>query len=149
MPAPYRTFVIVNPNSSNGSTRRLWPALALKVRESGGAFEHAFTTGPLHATALARKAIESGFEMVASVGGDGTHNEVANGFFEEDGRPLRAGAVLGVVPCGTGSDLVRTLGIERSPEGGAAALAGRKTLTIDAGRVEFTSNEGESVSRFF
>ncbi len=149
MPAAYRAFVIVNPNSSNGGTRRLWPTLALQIRESLGSFEHAFTTGPRHATALARKALEAGFEMVAGVGGDGTHNEVANGFFEKDGRPLRAAAVLGVVPCGTGSDLARTLGIPRSPEGGAKSLAGRGTLAIDVGRVEFMSNEGESVSRFF
>jgi diacylglycerol kinase family enzyme len=60
------------------------------------------TAGPGDATRRVREALRAGVEQVVSVGGDGTHHEVLNGFFEEDGRPVREGAVLAPLPGGTG-----------------------------------------------
>ena len=42
-------------------------------------FDLSVTEGPGHATELARAAAASGAELVISVGGDGTANEVARG----------------------------------------------------------------------
>ena len=65
------------------------------------------TQAPGEATALSRAALRDGFEMVVSVGGDGTLNEVEGGFFDGS-APVAPEAVLGIVALGTGCDLGRT-----------------------------------------
>jgi len=40
------------------------------------------TTGPMDAATITRHALRDGFGRVIAVGGDGTINEVVNGFFQ-------------------------------------------------------------------
>ena len=108
------TIVVVNPASANGRTGRRWPELAAKLRSRIGDFEAAFTKAPKEATSIVRQALRDGTNHVVSVGGDGTHNEVINGFF--DGREQVAeGIKLSLIPTGTGGDLRRTVGLPDSP----------------------------------
>src|SRR5436305_2005059 len=66
------------------------------------------TQAPGHATELARQAIKRGARTIIVVGGDGTVNEVVNGFFENE-KLISNDAELTIVPRGTGSDFLRTL----------------------------------------
>jgi len=52
-----------------------------------------------------------GASMIIAVGGDGTINEVVNGFFLE-GEPLNPLCELGIINCGTGGGFARTLNIQ-------------------------------------
>lgn len=143
-----RTFVVVNPAAAAGATGHQWDRIARAVRSAVGSFEHALTEAPRHATALTRKALENGFELVAAVGGDGTVNEVACGFF--DGRrPLAPGAVLGIIPHGTGCDLARAMGIGKTIEEACARLAGRSARAIDVGHVSFMGHDARFDERVF
>jgi YegS/Rv2252/BmrU family lipid kinase len=144
----FETFLVVNPRAGGGRTGRRFERIAEAVRAAVGPFEHAFTRGPGHATELAREALEKGFEMVVGVGGDGTFNEVANGFFEGD-RPVRPDAVLGVLPRGTGGDFRRTVGIENALETATAHLAGRGTRDLDVGHLAFVGHDGRPAERVF
>lgn len=56
-----------------------------------------------------------------------------DGWFR-DGRPVAPAAALGFLPCGTGSDLARTLGLPRDPEAAAAALGRAAPRPMDVGR---------------
>src|ERR1700722_2788826 len=104
----FRSFVIVNPVSAAGATGRRWDRIAKLLRASLGDFQHVITRKAGEATALSRAALREGFEMIVSVGGDGTLNEVVGGFF--DGTEVVAPeAVLGVVALGTGGDFGRTI----------------------------------------
>src|SRR5579872_221966 len=107
-------LVIVNPASAGGRTGQRWLELAGKLQSAGLDFDTEFTTSPLHATELARKGVREGRRIVAAAGGDGTLNEVANGFFE-DGRPIQTGTALGLVPLGSGGDFRRTFDIPLDP----------------------------------
>jgi YegS/Rv2252/BmrU family lipid kinase len=142
-----RTMVIVNPASAAGATGRRWTRIARSIRGAIGHFEHAFTEGPLHATELARRALEDGFQMIVAVGGDGTLNEVVCGFFE-NGRPVAPKTVLGVVAQGTGCDFVRTLG-ESSLEETCARLRGSSSQLVDVGHASFVDHDGKTVERVF
>ncbi len=86
--------------------------------------------------------------MVVAVGGDGTVNEVACGFFDGQ-RPVAPSAVLGVIPHGTGCDLARAMGIERTIDDACASLAGRRFRVIDAGIVHFIGHDGRAAERVF
>ena len=142
-----RSFVIVNPASGARIGGRRWDRLARLLSSSLGEFEHAFTLAPGDATRLSRSALRAGFEMVVAVGGDGTLNEVVNGFF--DGAvPVAPEAALGIVALGTGGDFGRTLG-QQDVESACARLAGRRTRTIDVGLARFTGHDGVVIERIF
>src|SRR5690606_11727979 len=82
----------------------------------GGDFGTYFTKRPNEATDLTRHALERGADVVVAVGGDGTTNEVVNGFFDERGELVRPGAALAVLPRGTGSDFLKSFTVDRSVE---------------------------------
>ena len=76
------TVLIVNPSSSSGSTGKNWNDFYLKVKDFFGQNpEIAFTTKAGDGTSLAREYLKKGFKNIVAIGGDGTINEVANGFF--------------------------------------------------------------------
>ena len=76
------TVIIVNPSSSSGSTGKNWDDLYLKIKEIFGENpEVAFTKKSGDGTILARAFLEKGVKNIIAIGGDGTINEVANGFF--------------------------------------------------------------------
>jgi diacylglycerol kinase (ATP) len=143
----FRSFVIVNPASAAGATGRRWNRIAKLLRASLGNFQHASTQHPGEASALARSALQQGFEMVVCVGGDGTLNEVAAGFFDGD-APIVAGAVLGVVAVGTGCDFARAID-QMDLESACARLRGRRTRSIDVGLARFTGHDGAPATRIF
>jgi len=89
-------------------------------------FDLSVTEGPGHATELARAAAEAGADLVLSVGGDGTANEVACGL-------LGRSAALGIVPMGSGNGLARALRIPLRPTRALDALEMGVRRAIDVG----------------
>jgi YegS/Rv2252/BmrU family lipid kinase len=148
MPDHFKTTIIVNPASASGQTSVRWPVLQNLLEQESFVFDVAPTTGPGTATGLARKAIHEGCEMVVAVGGDGTINEVANGFFE-NGKPINPEAVLGVLCVGTGGDFIKTMNIPREPQLAVKTLLGKSTKAIDVGECNFIDHFGNKVSRVF
>ncbi|GAB4341793.1 MAG: diacylglycerol kinase family lipid kinase [Candidatus Abyssubacteria bacterium] len=144
----FRTKFIVNPASANRSTGRLWKQLSEALSGVISPIEASFTTASDHATELTRRALHDGYEMVVAVGGDGTINEVVNGFFE-GGSLINPDAVLGVISRGTGSDFIKTLNIPKEIEGAAGALRGRSVRRCDAGRLTAVGRSGEPITRYF
>ena len=143
-----RPFLVVNPWSAGGRTGRQWPEISARLGRHLGAFAHAFTERPLDASRLTARALHEGYECVVAVGGDGTVNEVVNGFFE-DGRVINAEAALGVVGRGTGGDFGRTYGWDAGLEAAATRLQHGSTLAIDVGCVSFLDADGAPAFRHF
>ena len=143
-----KTRVIVNPESNRGRTRKRWSEIREGLRHFIREFKYEFTEKPLDATDLAREAIKEGTELVIGVGGDGTMNEIANGFYE-DRQIINPEATLGLVPSGTGCDLVRSLNIPVGLKGALQVLTGAPPVRMDVGRVRFAANDGGEAERFF
>lgn len=141
-----RSLFIVNPVAAGGKTGQLWASIEEQLRALDLSFDHRFTEDPNHATSLAREGVEQGYNMVVAVGGDGTVNEVVNGLMAPGSE--KAGAILGIVITGRGSDLARTIGIPADYAEACARLAGERTMTVDLGFVEFY-HEGEKRERYF
>ncbi len=137
----YRTFVVLNPHSSNGRTGKRWPEIEEAIRRCIGPFDWKATNRPREATDLTREALTKGYEMIVSIGGDGTHHETVNGFF--DGKtPIQEKAVLATVTSGTGGDFRRTFGIGTGPYPALDALPGTATRDIDVGWFSYVDNQG-------
>ncbi len=139
-------LLIVNPRSANGSTGRRWREIQAILTRDLPAFDTVFTERPGHATLLARDASRI-YKVVVAVGGDGTINEVVNGLMAE-GQGA-SGAALGVIPRGTGSDFVRTLGIPHDLLGAARVLTAGERRLVDVGRAQVTGPDGRQLVRFF
>jgi len=139
-----RLLLIVNPRSANRSTGRNWRKLRKRLQEVLPPFRAVRTARPGDAARFAARAAGR-YEVVVAVGGDGTIGEVANGLLANDA----GGTALGVLPRGTGCDLVRTLGIPRDIDEAASLLARGSRRKIDVGRATFTDFSGERSSRWF
>jgi len=144
---------IVNPHSGGGKTGKSWQTLEKKLAAALGPVTSYFTEGPAMARCLpgavaARRALEDGAELVIAVGGDGTINEVVNGFFE-DGRLVNPDAAFSFLNAGTGGDFRRTFGYEDEVEAALGRLRQGRVSNIDAGRVTFIADDGEERVRYF
>jgi YegS/Rv2252/BmrU family lipid kinase len=144
----FRTKFIVNPSSANGSTERLWDRLQKILRKDFDKIDFAFTAAPNHATVLTRQALHEGYEMIVAVGGDGTINEIVNGFFES-GALINPHAVLGLVPRGTGCDFIKTIGISKDAAAASHILCGRAVKKCDVGHFTCSDNRGSGLERYF
>jgi YegS/Rv2252/BmrU family lipid kinase len=92
--------------------------------------------------------LERGVTHVVSVGGDGTHSEIANAFVGPDGA-LFPQAALVPLSRGTGGDLVRTLGLPRDPHRSVRDLDLERTALIDVGWLRFRDPRGKDAERAF
>ena len=110
---------IINPISGKGRKGRL------KEEIQGRGHRCVFTEYASHAEELAKTASE---DIVVAVGGDGTVNEVARGL-------LGTGKTLGIVPCGSGDGLARSLGISHNPAKAIDIVERGRTQALDAGFV--------------
>ncbi|MBI2421295.1 MAG: diacylglycerol kinase family lipid kinase [Candidatus Hydrogenedentes bacterium] len=139
--------VVVNPQAAEGRAGRHWPVLEARLKKELGAFQLLRTEGPGHGSILVRTALRAGCGRIISVGGDGTHFEVLNGFFE-GGLPIQPDAEMAVIPFGTGSDLARSLGIPQGID--AAAFAGSaRVLRTDVGCITCTQADGSERTWYF
>lgn len=140
---------IVNPRAGGGRTRRRWPRIETILRgRIGSSFDVRITEATGRATDHCREALREGASTVACVGGDGTLNEVVNGYLDEAGRPRNPEARLAILPIGTGCDFSKTLGAQNDPATVARQLAGGRSRLVDAGRFTFRSASGTS-ERYF
>lgn len=149
-----RRFVfVVNPRSAAGATLRRFETVRERFRSRlgsvGATLDVKLTHGPRHATVLAREAITAGAAAVVAVGGDGTNNEVINGFFDEAGTRIDSATAFGVVTSGTGGDFRRTFGWGTDPLDDLERLVRFKQRRIDVGRLRCVDESGSPVLRFF
>src|SRR5258708_6888252 len=105
---------IVNPSSAAGRTGRKWTAMVPAVQALFPQAQLHLTRSAGHASQLARDIALGGADLIVSVGGDGTNNEVINGLVAE-GRAVQPTVRFATLPMGTGGDLIRSLGMSRQP----------------------------------
>jgi YegS/Rv2252/BmrU family lipid kinase len=145
-----RPFVlVVNPRAGGGRAERVLSSLEAALRDAGARFETSLTRGQGDATRIVREAIADRAGGVAVVGGDGTFNEAVNGFFGEDGAPVETDAWLGPLPCGTGGDFRKVLGLGTDTIRAARGLLRAEPRRADAGWISFRDREGATARRAF
>jgi YegS/Rv2252/BmrU family lipid kinase len=147
-PATHRLDVIINPAAGAGRAGRRWPEIADTLARHGFISHTCVTSGPGHATTIARHLAAGGATTIICVGGDGTANEVVNGLLDGD-RPVNPETRLALIPCGTGKDLGRSLGTRDVGLTITALRAGQEAL-IDVGRARFIdARTGHLATRYF
>lgn len=125
-----RWTVMVNQNAGSTSVEKAAVAQALDLAGVDAVVEAPATVD--EAKDAIRSAVEGGVTHLAVVGGDGSVNLAVNVILNMDAEP----PVLGVLPSGTGCDLLRTFGIPQDLPGAAKHLATDDVYPIDVGVLE-------------
>lgn len=107
-----------------------------------------FTSRPLEATEIAEREVRRSRPVLVAVGGDGTLNEVLNGFFR-NGAPIPTSSKLAMIPLGTGGDFRRTLRIPLDPRQAVEVLKNGMVRRLDAGCVTYQTADGATAIRHF
>lgn len=141
--------IILNPASAAGKTgRRQAEIIALFERIVGSEYSLCVTGMPGEATDSAKQALGNGAELIVAVGGDGTIQEVVNGFFS-GGRLISPLASLGIINAGTGHGFAQSFGLPEDLERQMWVIAGRSFRAIDVGRAWFMNGGAKAVERYF
>ena len=119
-----------------------------EIRAKLGEFTLCRTARPEDAALFGQELAEQGHDLVIASGGDGTIGETVDGMLKS-GKRGSALPRFAILPCGTGSDFARSLGMTGSANEMVSKLALGKEREIDAGRVTFIDDEGRAAMRHF
>ncbi len=145
-----RALLIVNPRAT--STTQLRRDVIARALSSELDLEVVQTRYRGHASHFAADAAQAGFDLVVTLGGDGTVNEAANGLLRA--RPPGMGApeerpALAAIPGGSANVFTRALGLPADPVDATGRLLGAlvegRSRTIGLGLAQdryFTVNAG-------
>lgn len=97
-------FLIWNPTAGKGDGTTAYKNAVAYLDSHKIPYTAAMTEYVGHATKLAKEAVDAGYEEILILGGDGTIREAASSIIHTD-------AIMGLLPCGSGNDLVRPLHI--------------------------------------
>jgi YegS/Rv2252/BmrU family lipid kinase len=141
-----KTVVIANPHAGNNRVGRRWADYHRSIVNIFAPSQIHLTTASGEATLLARRSILEGAERIIVVGGDGTMNEVVNGFFD-NGKPIGHAVSLAICSAGTGGDFARSIGLSDRPL--ATAYNNAAERNVDVGKVSFINHAGQPETRYF
>ncbi len=127
-----RIMLIHNPVAGRGRGR-LQTTLA-RLRGLGSVPEVWATARRGEAKALARAAVERGYDLVVAAGGDGTVNEVVNGL-------AGSGLPLALLPLGTANVLATEIGLDMAPDALARTILHGSPVDVCLGRIRSTDGE--------
>ena len=141
--------VVINPVAGNGKAKRVAQTILQKIKSSADfEIDIAFSQEKNDAKNITRKAILDGASMIIAVGGDGTINEVVNGFFINS-KPLNPLCELGIISCGTGNGYARTLNNPTSLKQQIELMLRPGYCEMDLGCITFADSAGKRVNRLF
>src|SRR5262245_45829387 len=135
-----RAILVVNPKATTTSERRRDVLVRALRSEVDLVVEYTRRRG--HAAELGRRARAEGYDVVVTLGGDGTANEVINGLLHEGVGPDTP--ALAVVPGGSTNVFARALGLPRDTIEGAGVILD----ALHAGRVR-SIGLGRADGRYF
>lgn len=117
---------VINP-ISGGKNKNDFPNLVDKYLDTNIFQSNYILTEKVgHAGDITHEAVNKGIDIVVAVGGDGTINEIASALEGTN-------KVMGIIPCGSGNGLARSLGIPLSKKLAVIRLNQLNTDVIDSG----------------
>lgn len=130
-----RYLIIVNPIAGRGLAGRSIDHIESELRTHKLDFSIVKTERPWHAAELAENGVKDGYDVIVSVSGDGTANEVLNGCM----RAKKSGysqVSMGMIAVGTGNDFAFGMGIPGGVDVGCRILAENHRRLTDVGVIK-------------
>ena len=158
-------ILILNPNSQGGATGKNWNDTYAQIKQSlPKQHRIIFTKKADDGTNITRKLLKAGYKNIVAVGGDGTINEVANGFFgikaknrsalnpakfkpERKLEQVNPNGVFWIVPSGSRNVLAASLGIQHQGIESFKHMREMKRRKIDVIGVTVTDKDNSAITR--
>ncbi len=121
---------IINPISGTRTKANIPNLIDCLIDKNKFEIDIRFTEYAGHAIEIATEMVNLGYNIVVSVGGDGTMNEIARTLVHKN-------TSLALIPCGSGNGLARHLGIPLLVKDAINMINNHKVVEIDYG----TANE--------
>ncbi|HUG04393.1 MAG TPA: diacylglycerol kinase family protein [Steroidobacteraceae bacterium] len=125
-------FIVINPASGGGGTRRFWRRLRTALDSARLQYRPADSTAAGSIPQLVGTALHDGHRRFLALGGDGTFNELVNALASQITVPL-AQCLAGVAALGTGNDWARAMQVPDDPERLALLMARGAGRDVDLG----------------
>lgn len=120
---------IVNPAAGKGKSLEMVQKIKEKFKDSQEPYRIEITEAPGHATSIAQRISEGvAPTRIYSVGGDGTLNEIVNGISGDH-------VELGILPCGSGNDTIRSIYSVIDPIALLDRLPSAASVKLDLGKI--------------
>ena len=119
--------LIANPAAGTHRSRHIAAQVVELLGQRKVEFDLEFTAAPKHAAEIALRSCKD-YEAIVAIGGDGTIHEIA-------GAMLDCNIPLGIIPAGSGNDLIKSLGIPNDVRAAVDILTAGQTRVIDAGTI--------------
>ena len=119
-------------NGSKKKSKRFLAFISKCRLELGNGFVLSETNSSMHASEIAEKVNE---ELILIIGGDGTVNEVINGWVRNSSKPQ-----LAIIPYGTGNDFVRGVESKVNFDNFIDCIKQPKILTVDLPYIQIDSS---------
>lgn len=127
-------LIIVNPISGRGRGKKLIDTIHQTFQKHGLSYSLVETTIPWSAAGLAVDGIKQGYKGIIAAGGDGTANEVLNGFMiaRKDG-PVKT--KMGILSLGGGNDFAYSMKMPKTMDDCCQTYVNDSSKLIDVGFV--------------
>ncbi|RQO32163.1 diacylglycerol kinase [Taibaiella sp. KBW10] len=138
MSAQKSILFIINPKAGVDRVKAIQDAIDKHLDKTLFEVAYAYTEYPNHGIALARNAAAANTDIVVSVGGDGSLNDVVTGL-------QGTKTILGILPKGSGNGLARAAGIPLKLEKALQVINKMNVHALDLGVANghyFISNAG-------
>jgi diacylglycerol kinase (ATP) len=157
-------ILILNPNSHGGATGKNWDATYAEIKEFlPKQHRIVFTKKADDGTNITRKLLKTRYKNIVAVGGDGTINEVANGFFsikaknrsalnpakfkpEPKLEQINSNGVFWIVPSGSRNVLAASLGLQHQGIESFKHIREMKRRRIDVIGVTVTDKDNPAIT---
>ena len=140
--------IILNPKAGNGKAKQVLSALKKLLHSKNNNTIIHLTKARGDATRLAQRLIKAGALRIIAAGGDGTVNEVLNGFFY-NGRLSNSECELGIIKCGTGQGLALSLNLPDSLDEQLDLIFNSPAQKLDVGKILYTGFNNQQSTRYF
>jgi diacylglycerol kinase family enzyme len=153
--------ILLNPNAQGGNTGKSWVETYNKVKDFlPKAHRIIFTKKANDGILITRKLLRKGYKNIVAVGGDGTINEVANGFFNiksqniDNGKfkldsrlkPINPKGIMYVIPSGSRNVLARSLELKHQGAESLMRIRHMKRRKMDVIVATITDKETPSLT---
>jgi len=141
-----RYFLIYNPTSRQGKSRKDFDKIVSLLKEGHADFDYVLTSEKDEAINLSKRTKIKEYDVVVAAGGDGTICEVITGLMS---KPEQERQKLGVLHIGTSPDFNRYHCLPTAFEDSVKVLLDGKSRRVDIGRVACKDiNEKDSIFYF-
>lgn len=141
-------FLIINPGSNHKRSMKIIPKLLGFLKSRNIDFDYILTNTLSDAKKYSQDAVFRGYDVVVAVGGDGTINQVLNGFYDEHGC-RRSKSIMGVIHTGTSPDFCLSYGIPINLISAMETLIKGFTREISIAQIEYQSKSSERITGYF